>query len=631
MNILAFIGYPFLSAAAIHFIFTALLFARDRDQTIARLAKAMAFLYGLFCLAGGVVYIRARLSLSYSFFYRATWVGVLALPVASQMIALLVGSYWGLRRLVIRGSYFLWTAVFIACLTTDWVETGVASLVPFVDRTGPLEAPLRLIAAIQGLWVMAMAVRHRKRAAGNAREQTNYFLLGGIAYALAAVAAASVQLLSRRAFDPVLAAYLTLPWVAAVYYAVSRSRLADIQVALSKAAAAATIITVVGALHVTVFFLLARYVGTRAGILLATLVSAIVIFGAPIVSAMNGLGNRLSEKRTARREACLKESVSVLASLQSIVGLRQKTLDLVVRGLGVDDAGLLLPDDGGTYYFHAAEGRMREVRSGLPATSLVAQFLGSGQSVAVREEMRATLPAQDFEPMAREFDALRAETATAMTFQKALIGILVTGSKSDRRAFYPDDVAFLESVAGRSAAAIDNARLYEEATTDGLTKVCHRKYFLSRLRVEISRAKRHRRRLAVLFVDLDRFKSINDEHGHLAGDQVLRDVAALMLKHCREEDLICRYGGDEFVILLSDLREGEAMAVAERLRRTVEDAAIFQAVRLTISIGVREYGGGEAIPTDRYLLGEADAALYEAKKRGRNRVITSPLEGPLPA
>lgn len=625
MNFLALVGYPFLSAAAIHFIFTALLFSRDISRSIGRLAKAMAFLCGLFCLAAGIVYIRAQLGLSYAFFYRSTWVGTLALPVASQMIALLVGSYQGLRRLVIRGSYILWTAVFIACLATDWVETGVSSLVPFVDRAGPLEAPLRLIAAIQALWVMAMAVRHRKKAAGNAREQANYFLLGGIAYALAAVAAAAVQPLSVRAFDPVLAAYLTLPWVAAVYYAVSSSRLSDIQVILSKAAAAATIIAVVGALHVTVFFLLTRHVGTRAGIVLATLVSAVVIFAAPLVPAMNSLGNRLSEKRTARREACLKESVSVLASLQTIVGLRQKTLDLVVRGLGVEDAGLFLPDDGGTYNLHAAEGRIREVRSGLPATSLIAQFLGSGQSVAVREEMKATLPARDFEPLAGEFDALRAETATGMTFQKTLIGILVTGGKADRRAFYPDDIAFLESVASRSAAAIDNARLYEEATTDGLTKVCHRKYFLSRLRVEISRAKRHRRRLAVLFVDIDRFKSINDENGHLAGDQVLRDLAALMMKHCREEDLICRYGGDEFVILLSDLREGEATVVAERLRRTVEEAAIFQAVRLTVSIGVREYAGGEDIPTDRFLLGEADAALYEAKKRGRNRVVAAQL------
>jgi diguanylate cyclase (GGDEF)-like protein len=621
LNVEALVGYPLLSAAAIHLAFALLILWRGRKSKVHTLVAWTAVVCCLYCLAGGLTYVRASLGLSYGFFYRTIWIGGLALAVGSQAIAVLVGTYAGVRRAIILASYVFWAAVFAACLATDLIETGSVQLVPFIDRAGALAQPFRLLAALQGLWIVALAVGHRKRAIGYRREQVNYFIAGAISFALGGVIAGVLPVLKIWALDPGLVSYLTLPWVAATYYAISRYRLRDFQVTLSKAIAATSVVLVLGAAHIALFFLLRRLVGTVLGIVLATLLTAVVLFAGPVLPAMRALSDRLTKERTARRNECLGESSPALGSLLSLEDLIRKSIDLVRRGLGVEDAGLLLPDEEGIFQLRVAEGEMNKVRTGLPATSLLAQFLASGQAVAVREEMEGMLSPQDFQPLAVDFDGLAAEAAVAMTFKDALRGILLLGRKADRRALYPGDVDFLGAVANGTAAAIDNARLFEEATKDGLTKMYHRKYFVSRLRVEIARAKRHRRRLALLFIDIDHFKKINDEHGHLAGDQILREVAALILKHCREEDLICRYGGDEFVVLLMDIRQGDGEQAAERLRRIVGQAEASRAFSLTVSIGVQEYSGIDTAMTDDSLLREADGALYEAKRQGRNRVV----------
>jgi diguanylate cyclase (GGDEF)-like protein len=181
---------------------------------------------------------------------------------------------------------------------------------------------------------------------------------------------------------------------------------------------------------------------------------------------------------------------------------------------------------------------------------------------------------------------------------------------------YPDELTLLS----RSFGGMRN-RLIELIGTDPLTGCLNRRAFEMRLSREWRQAKRRGSTLAVLAIDCDKFKPINDTHGHAMGDLVLQELAEIMRATGRETDAIARLGGDEFVILLPDTGWQGAMTFAERLRRNVDDHRFCGEVGLhiSISVGVALARGTDDV-TGRHLLEEADRSLYKAKSGGRNRI-----------
>jgi diguanylate cyclase (GGDEF)-like protein len=167
-------------------------------------------------------------------------------------------------------------------------------------------------------------------------------------------------------------------------------------------------------------------------------------------------------------------------------------------------------------------------------------------------------------------------------------------------------------------------KLYEASTRDALTGAYNRKYFLERMQAELSYARRHRASLAAMLVDIDRFKSINDNHGHAAGDVVLRAVATQIAGMVRTEDAFSRYGGEEFALIARGGSLAQAARFAERIRAAVEAMAppIKAKLRVTVSIGVAEARECDHASVEA-LLGLADQRLYAAKRGGRNRVCSA--------
>jgi two-component system cell cycle response regulator len=162
--------------------------------------------------------------------------------------------------------------------------------------------------------------------------------------------------------------------------------------------------------------------------------------------------------------------------------------------------------------------------------------------------------------------------------------------------------------------------LSRKAMIDGLTGLWNRAYFETRLSAELSLARRTRQPLACVILDLDHFKQINDRYGHPFGDEVLRSVGQALGETCRSEDVVCRYGGEEFVILAPNTPATAATELAERMRIAVESLnwnCREKQVKVTASFGVADLRN--APPPS--ILELADAALYEAKKGGRNRVV----------
>ena len=168
----------------------------------------------------------------------------------------------------------------------------------------------------------------------------------------------------------------------------------------------------------------------------------------------------------------------------------------------------------------------------------------------------------------------------------------------------------------------DNRRLMALATTDPLTRALNRRALADRLSIEMDRARRYASELAILLIDIDFFKQINDTAGHLVGDEVLRQVATRVQSAVRTVDIVARYGGEEFVVILPETSPTGAKTFADRLRMGIE-AHEFQVgeavVRLTVSIGVSTFPAANIASADD-LFARADAAMYRAKQDGRNQV-----------
>ncbi len=212
-----------------------------------------------------------------------------------------------------------------------------------------------------------------------------------------------------------------------------------------------------------------------------------------------------------------------------------------------------------------------------------------------------------------------------------LIGSLNVGSYDHERFIKGVRTDFFEHFAAIVAICIENAantqRLKRQGLTDTLTAINNRRFFDQRLREEVEVSKRTQKPLSCMLLDVDYFKKVNDSYGHQIGDEVLREVAAIIRAQLRGSDVLSRYGGEEFAALLSKADTDVAEEVAERIRHSIEghafrlpDGGTFQ---VTISIGIASFrpAGERGHVEPDALVGHADRCLYAAKSKGRNRVV----------
>ncbi|HEY0189576.1 MAG TPA: sensor domain-containing diguanylate cyclase, partial [Kofleriaceae bacterium] len=207
-------------------------------------------------------------------------------------------------------------------------------------------------------------------------------------------------------------------------------------------------------------------------------------------------------------------------------------------------------------------------------------------------------------------------------------GVIAVQS-SHPQAFRADHQRLLESLALQIAASLQNAHLYELAMVDGLTGLFMRRYFDARIEEEIERSKRYGTAFSVVMMDVDDFKSLNDSHGHLIGDRVLRGIANTVKQQMRGVDTAARYGGEEIAVILPRTELVNAYTVGERIRAAIADLRITtdgeppRSLRVTASFGIAGYPESNAARTatsGEDLVRRADRALYRAKKLGKNRV-----------
>jgi len=207
-------------------------------------------------------------------------------------------------------------------------------------------------------------------------------------------------------------------------------------------------------------------------------------------------------------------------------------------------------------------------------------------------------------------------------------GTIVNNQKIENAALRSGDLVrigktILKFLRGSDVETQYHETVYSMMINDGLTGIPNKRFFLDALNRELTRSQRHKRPLSLVVFDIDRFKQINDKFGHLAGDVVLREMAARIRATIRKDEVFARYGGEEFVVLLPEASLDSAAKCAERIRMLVADAPITApgvSIPITISLGVGHVAG-ESTLTPEEFFETADKKLYEAKAAGRNRVV----------
>ena len=350
------------------------------------------------------------------------------------------------------------------------------------------------------------------------------------------------------------------------------------------------------------------------------------VFSSQASIAIQNARLRQSEQRRAAQMEAINAISRQATGVLDREELLQKVCSLILQSFPVDQVSVLLLEEG-KLVMAACQGRLTvlsPVGSELPPLAgLPGQALAAGAAVVANEV--TTTPG--YVALLKE---ARSEICVPMLSLGNKIGVLVLDNAS-ANVFDREDVAALEAVADIFASAIQNVHYVEQvkqlAYLDGLTGIFNRRYFELRITEEIERASRYSHELSVVMVDIDHFKRINDEFGHLLGDEVLRQIGRMFSTQLRKPDVLCRYGGEEFALLLPEATPERATSVAEKLRHTIERYPFPGVPRpVTLSAGIASFPGHGT--TRDELVQAADAALYAAKQAGRNRVLVGGTRPP---
>ncbi len=310
--------------------------------------------------------------------------------------------------------------------------------------------------------------------------------------------------------------------------------------------------------------------------------------------------------------------------------LIESILYVAMAQMRVTGAGLFISEEFGSEYFKLSENYSGiaidptiEYKIGIDSPLI--EFLSSSSSVFDLQELSEKFPeSQEI----KVIESLNPSLIVPLMLKNHLNGILVMGERIFVENLSADYTTYerneIQTIASLASVAVHNASLIDQSTTDMMTKLRLKFYFYNILEDKLDSAFFQEQTLSVIMFDIDFFKKFNDTYGHACGDYVLKKVAEIISDSIREGDLASRYGGEEFTVLLCNAGKDEAMLVAERIRKRIEQTTVFYEghnMQITISGGISVFNvETNPVRSAKILVDQADKALYVSKRTGRNRV-----------
>jgi diguanylate cyclase (GGDEF)-like protein/PAS domain S-box-containing protein len=348
-------------------------------------------------------------------------------------------------------------------------------------------------------------------------------------------------------------------------------------------------------------------------------------FASQVVTAIRNASIYENERQRANELAALRETVTDISVKIELPELLRTMLERATTLLKSSSGELALYDQ--------EEGDLVIAVCHQTTSDYTGQRIKIGEGavghVAQTREPLLIPDYQTWEGSLPDFASAQARgvMAVPMVVRGKLVGVIVLADYHTGRQYNESDISLLTLYAQQAAIAIDNAQLYDKAqhlaTIDPLTGINNRMQLFELGWVEFARARRYGSDLSAMMMDIDYFKRINDTYGHATGDQVLEFLAGIFTQNLRDSDILGRYGGEEFVILLPETNIEAASSTAERLRIQIAETPFHSKdgkISITISIGVVDLQ--DDIPDLASLIDCADTAMYIAKNKGRNRICT---------
>lgn len=566
----------------------------------------------------------------------AYWIGGLQMGLELHLGSLITGRPAWLRRRpwVIPLYYVVGLGLaLLGCATFVGEEILRLDLFPWsAAQTNVLLVCANLVSTVAVVMLLAVqALRHPepkgRRQAGLVLAATLFSLLVSVTL----IVAGSFGLIPSYALSKTLVNLVNLGYSAALFVAIFRYDLFDIELMIRRSLIYTSLTTAV----VLVFYavqgaggvLLSYGLEARESVWAVSLATLLLgLLFAPLRRFLH----RLIDRRFFPERHALRQRLVALAGELPALGTLPRMGERLVASLRemflARSAILLIADpETGLLRVLAAAGAPSSLTKEEPPLLLAlgdpaVDHLRRSRGPLRIDHLAARSPA--FAHRLEEVDP--ASRMVPLLNQEKLVGALIVGPKT--AGSYPaEELDLLNLLAHHVAVVLENARLFESATYESLTGMLRREAIQEQLEQELERAQRYGRPLTIALADLDHFKKVNDRHGHLAGDTLLRQISQVIAGGLRSTDRIGRYGGEEFLIVLPETDIPRAGLVAEKIRARVQSTVVpiedGTVVRVTVSIGLASLDEvGEGSVTARQLIAAADRSLYQAKNRGRNRV-----------
>ncbi|MFH1823908.1 MAG: diguanylate cyclase [Candidatus Firestonebacteria bacterium] len=622
---------PSIIAAITNLTLGIFVYLRGKGKKINLLFGLMSLAYAWWNFGAFMLYIAPNKESVLSLF-RPTSSGMWFIPPLTFHFIIHLGKDKSkISKIILSISYLLG----VISLISSWVVKTEFIFFEYGKYLPKASLPFALIninigVVIYGLYLLTK--RYKKLTSAIERVQIKYFFLG-------------ITILFLCSLTDILTGYNikvysfgqlgTLFYLMCVSYSIIRHRLFDIDMVINKIILFVLFTVFIVIFHIGLIKITSYLVTPPSANFCSIILLVFIFFFTPLRFKLSDLIDRVVYHGRYDYQNILRNTSKALVSLLNLEELLNYLTTTMANVVGVRKVCVLLEKIPGNFSIQSSYGLENELVKdySIKVKNGIVGWMKKKKDVFVKEEQERELSPEEFKAIYGDIEKIGADISIPLFYKERLLGIITLDSKISGKIYNPADIDILNTIASQTAIALENARIYDEAITDGSSGLYNHKYFIFRLNKEVERARRYNLPLSLLMMDIDHFKNVNDKFGHLVGSMVVRKMGKIIKALVKEVDIPCQYGGEEFTILLPHTELEEAKATAYKLNKTIQDTEFSEeksiSVKITVSIGVSslsEDNKDKNIPQGLPLIAPldflklADTALYKAKEKGRNKV-----------